>query len=180
MIGPLKKSGYTLGRCFLLFPTIERMAVSPNGKIFTPALKYFRWLAPIVVSALSLLPDRLKLWLIRSHFDAGTPQCIVTATQSLLDTFAVSNSLFMANQEMQQVGELDTELVKENLDCLSFYYGQTDKWCPKQYYTDIQERFPGGDFHLCEKGHEHAYVCSTRSNQDLADIVWQWVQPSLK
>jgi hypothetical protein len=29
-------------RCFMLFPTIERMAESPKGQVATPLLKYLR------------------------------------------------------------------------------------------------------------------------------------------
>lgn len=53
-------------RSFLLFPTIERMSESPNGRIATPLLCWFRY-ALYVSSYLFLkpCPETIKSWLIR-------------------------------------------------------------------------------------------------------------------
>lgn len=49
---------------FLLFPTIERMAESPNGKIATPLLCWFRYaLYAISYLLLKPCPDVVKSWL---------------------------------------------------------------------------------------------------------------------
>lgn len=55
-------------KSILLFPTIERMAQTPQGRVLTPVLCHFRYLAYIPVFLLSLLPDGLKACLIRLVF----------------------------------------------------------------------------------------------------------------
>ncbi|XP_045180980.2 lipid droplet-associated hydrolase-like [Mercenaria mercenaria] len=164
-----------IGRCFMLFPTIERMAVSPNGRVYTPVLKYLRWLAPFFVSGASLLPQITKKWLIRRHFqDENVPQCVHSATEGLLNPFCVSNSLFMAHQEMAEVAELDKTLVASHLDYLSFYFGQSDDWCPPHYGEDFKKLFPTCDVRVCENGYSHAYVID--ASLDMANIVSKWCQ----
>lgn len=52
-------------KALLLFPTIERMAQSPQGKVMTPVLCHMRYVVYLPLFLLSLLPDRLKVGLIR-------------------------------------------------------------------------------------------------------------------
>lgn len=52
----------------MLFPTIERMAQSPQGKVMTPVLCHLRYVAYLPVFLLSLLPDTLKSSLIKLVF----------------------------------------------------------------------------------------------------------------
>lgn len=52
----------------LLFPTIERMAGSPQGRIATPLLRYFRWMVPILMYPLCfIIPDSVKRFIISWH-----------------------------------------------------------------------------------------------------------------
>lgn len=174
----LDQLDHSIGRCFMLFPTIERMAVSPNGKLYAPALKYLRWMAPFFVSLLYLLPNATKMWLIRHHFQAeNLPECVHSATFGLLNAFCVSNSLFMAHEEMQTVLELDVQLVQKNLQHLSFYFGTTDRWCPLEYSYELKKRFPTCDIRVCQGGHSHAYVLD--ASIEMADIVNDWSQTYL-
>ncbi len=49
----------------MLFPTIERMAQTPQGKVMTPVLCHMRYVAYLPVFVLSLLPEGLKASLIK-------------------------------------------------------------------------------------------------------------------
>lgn len=169
---------HSIQRCFMLFPTIERMALSPNGRVYTPALKYLRWLAPVIVSGVTYLPEKTKAWLINKRVgNAEAPPCISSAVLSFIKPFSVSNSLYMAHQEMQAVDKLDTDLVKKHLSILSFYFGQTDQWCPLSYSADLKEKFPDCDIRICDKGYSHAFVLD--ASPQMADIVSDWSQPFL-
>lgn len=164
-----------IGRCFMLFPTIERMAVSPNGTVYTPVLKYLRWLAPLFISGTKLIPEMTKKWLIRRHFkDENVPECVIAATIGLINPFCVSNSLYMAHQEMQTVTDLDRALVSSHLDHLSFYFGKSDDWCPPHYGENFKKLFPTCDVRVCENGFSHAYVID--ASLDMADIVSKWAK----
>lgn len=52
-------------KAVMLFPTIERMAQSPEGKVMTPVLCHLRYLAYLPLFLLSLLPESLKAGLVR-------------------------------------------------------------------------------------------------------------------
>lgn len=52
----------------MLFPTIERMAQTPQGKVMTPLLCHIRYLAYLPLFLLSLLPEGLKAGLIKLVF----------------------------------------------------------------------------------------------------------------
>ena len=178
----MDQSQHTIERCFQLFPTIERMAQSPNGLVYTPMLKYFRWLAYPVLLGISLLSTSLKEWMIKLHFSGQkggvkVPKCIHSATLNFITPFAVSNSLFMAHQEMKMVHKLDEMLVDKHLSKLSFYFGQEDKWCPQEYFRDLKEKFPEGDIKLCCHGYSHAFVVD--ASTEMADIVCTWAKPFL-
>lgn len=52
-------------KSIMLFPTIERMAQTPQGRLLTPVLCYFRYLAYLPVFLLSLVPEGLKACMVR-------------------------------------------------------------------------------------------------------------------
>ena len=47
-------------KCILLFPTIERMAISPSGRYVTPMVTYFKWCVIATVTVFSFLPEFQK------------------------------------------------------------------------------------------------------------------------
>ena len=95
----------------LLFPTIERMAISPSGRLATPISNYFSW--PLVAAAWSLswLPLSLKKWLIniwfiRRNVHEGCKDAIV----QLINADTIRNMLFMAAEEMEKVDKTPIEV----------------------------------------------------------------------
>uniref|UniRef100_A0ACB8GDY1 Uncharacterized protein n=1 Tax=Sphaerodactylus townsendi TaxID=933632 RepID=A0ACB8GDY1_9SAUR len=49
----------------MLFPTIERMAQSPQGKLMTPLLCQLRYILYMPIYLITLLPDIVKSSLVR-------------------------------------------------------------------------------------------------------------------
>ncbi|XP_031435729.1 lipid droplet-associated hydrolase isoform X2 [Clupea harengus] len=86
--------GLKVLKSVLLFPTIERMAVTPQGKVMTPVLCHLRYATYVPIFLLSLLPERLKAcavrWVMRGlrTFDHAT----VPATVSLISVDSVDRS----------------------------------------------------------------------------------------
>lgn len=166
-------------RCFLLFPTIERMAETPKGQIATPLLRYMRWVGYLIVYAFSYLSPHLQYRVILYFFrNRGVPKCAYNASMNLFDPFCVQNLMYMASQEMNQVSELDVDDIKENIGKLSFYYGRDDHWCPRLYFDEMKCMFPHADIKLCAHSYDHAFVLD--SSQEMADIVWNWSQKDFK
>ncbi|XP_015265563.1 PREDICTED: lipid droplet-associated hydrolase [Gekko japonicus] len=166
-------------RCVMLFPTIERMAQSPQGKIMTPLLCQFRYIVYMPIYLIMLLPQKIKSILVRfvlrglKHHDESS----VMASLDLANMDCVANVMYLASQEMRKVVERDSSTIKKHLKKLTFYYGATDLWCPVQYYEEMKAEFPDGDIRLCEKGIRHAFVLE--ASKEVAAMVTEWVQDDL-
>ncbi|CAH1772983.1 unnamed protein product [Owenia fusiformis] len=166
-------------KSYLLFPTIERMAVSPQGQYATPLLRYARWLAYPLTLAASYLPKSLQEGIIRKYMSQrNVPECTIKGALCLFDAACQQNSMYMANDEMQLVREPDLQGIRENLDKILFYYGLTDHWCPVEYYHDMKKIFPQGNIILCEKGYEHAFVLE--SSVGMAELTIEWLKCDLE
>ncbi|KAJ8387944.1 hypothetical protein AAFF_G00148780 [Aldrovandia affinis] len=164
----------------LLFPTIERMAISPKGRILTPVLCRLRYVAYVPVFLLSLLPLSLKAALVKFALRAlrSLDLSIIPATISLFNIDCAANAMYMGSQEMIQVLGRDNSTIGENLDKLIFYYGATDQWCPVQYYHDIKRDFPDGNIRLCGKGFRHAFVLD--AGKEVASMVAEWIRDDVE
>ena len=158
----------------LLFPTVERLAVTVPGKYVTPKLKYLRWMAPVSIYLASFLPDFLIEKVVRWYFTGkNIPECTVDATRGLVDAGCIRAIANMGYDEMQNVVHADYDLIEKYLDKLMFYYGTTDHWCPVEYYEDMKAKFPSGDMILCREGFEHAFVLE--SSIGMAKVAWDWI-----
>jgi len=163
-----------VAKCYLLFPTVEHMALSPNGQFYTPLLKYFRWLVPLLTLPLKFLPYRLIQFLVEWYFGGGQiPKCMVEATMKLLSSSSCENCLYMASTEMQSVCKLDMDTVAKNIDRFCFYYGTKDAWCPTEYYHKMKKLFPAAEIYLCSHGIEHAFVL--HHSEEMASVVSDWL-----
>ncbi|XP_062934781.1 lipid droplet-associated hydrolase [Cynocephalus volans] len=156
-------------RSFLLFPTIERMSESPNGRIATPLLCWFRY-AVYVISYLLFkpCPEKIKSLFIRMGLQAMNLECEFSL-MNVFEPFCQANAVYLGGQEMMEVVKRDDETIKEHLSKLTFYYGSKDNWCPKEYYEDIKKDFPEGDIRLCEKNIPHGFIL--HFHQEMAEIV---------
>uniref|UniRef100_A0A9L0JP26 Lipid droplet-associated hydrolase n=1 Tax=Equus asinus TaxID=9793 RepID=A0A9L0JP26_EQUAS len=164
-------------RSLLLFPTIERISESPNGRIATPLFCRFRY--ALYVSAYLLLkpwPEKIKSLMIRKYLQMMNLQTEFSLL-NLLEPFCLVNAAYLASQEMMEVVKRDNETIKEHLSKLTFYYGTVDAWCPKEYYEDMKKDFPEGDIRLCEKKIPHAFVLGF--HQEMADMVADWLKDDL-
>ncbi|XP_068608126.1 lipid droplet-associated hydrolase, partial [Brachionichthys hirsutus] len=162
-------------KAVLLFPTIERMAQTPQGQALTPLLCRLRYVAYLPLFLLSLLPEGLKAGLIRLLLGGvrSLDRAVVQPAVDLLSGDAAANAMYLGGQEMREVLERDNATIQRNLGKLIFYYGSTDHWCPTQYYHDIKQAFPGGDFRLCERGFRHAFILD--AGRDVGRMVAEWI-----
>uniref|UniRef100_A0A672YEK8 Lipid droplet-associated hydrolase n=1 Tax=Sphaeramia orbicularis TaxID=375764 RepID=A0A672YEK8_9TELE len=167
-------------KAVMLFPTIERMALSPQGRVMTPVLCHMRYVAYLPLFLLSLLPERLKSSLIKLVLGGirSLDHTVLQPTVGLLSGDSAANAMYMGGQEMKKVLERDNVTIKKHLKKLIFYYGATDHWCPVQYYHDIKQDFPNGDFRLCENGFRHAFVLD--AGREVANMVVEWISGDLR
>ncbi|XP_069881166.1 lipid droplet-associated hydrolase isoform X1 [Dipodomys merriami] len=162
---------------FLLFPTIERLSESPNGRIATPILCWLRYIFYVPgYFVLKLCPEIIKSLVIKMslHLMNMKRECL---PQEILQPFCFANAAYLGAQEMMQVVKRDDETIRQNLSKLTFYYGTVDGWCPVKYYEDIKKDFPEGDIRLCEKNIPHAFILNF--SQEIAVIVADWLKDNL-
>uniref|UniRef100_T1JCR1 Lipid droplet-associated hydrolase n=1 Tax=Strigamia maritima TaxID=126957 RepID=T1JCR1_STRMM len=174
-------------KAILLFPTIERLAESPNGRWAWPTLTYFRPIILILVYFLSYLSTPMQYNLLEFYFRHvsnvtqgnrwSIPACTFAASLNVLDVHCTNKWMYMAKTEMESVNELNVELIKSNLSKLIFYYGSTDRWCPVSYYEKVKELFPLADIKLCDKNIDHAFVL--QSSAEVAKMVVKWIEMSI-
>uniref|UniRef100_A0A8C3VWZ5 Lipid droplet-associated hydrolase n=1 Tax=Catagonus wagneri TaxID=51154 RepID=A0A8C3VWZ5_9CETA len=166
-------------RSFLLFPTIERMSVSPNGKIATPLLCWLRYALYIpIYLLLKPWPVNIKSLMVRMCLRMMNLQISSEYLfLNMLEPSCLVNVAYLASQEMMEVVKRDNETIREHLSKLTFYYGTKDAWCPKEYYEDMKKDFPEGDIQLCEKKMPHAFVL--HFYQEMASMVADWLKDDL-
>lgn len=75
-------------RSVLLFPTIERMAQSPQGKLMTPLLCKLRYALYMPVYLLSFLPEGVKASLVRFAL-RGMKSCDESSITTSINLFSV-------------------------------------------------------------------------------------------
>ncbi|XP_026531334.1 lipid droplet-associated hydrolase isoform X3 [Notechis scutatus] len=166
-------------RSILLFPTIERMAESPQGKLLTPLLCQLRYILYIPIYLATLLPERVKSFLVRFALNQQklNDETLITTVTNMLNMDCIANIMYLASHEMRSVQERDNSTIKQHLNKLIFYYGATDRWCPLQYCEEMKMEFPDGDIRICEKGICHSFVLN--SSKEMAEMITGWIQNDL-
>nr|XP_055028314.1 lipid droplet-associated hydrolase isoform X1 [Misgurnus anguillicaudatus] len=104
-------------KAVMLFPTIERMACSPQGKLMTPLLCHLRYAVYLPIFLLSLLPERLKAEIVRLAMGNlySLDTSIVPATVSLINVDCAANAMYMGGQEMRLVVKRDDSTIRQHL-----------------------------------------------------------------
>lgn len=163
-----------VSKCMLLFPAVERLALTPQGKLLNPFVTYFRWLAPLLAYPLKFVPARIKEAIINWHFRGrAVPPCVTDGTIQLLQSSVVASALRLVHSEFAALGDADYDLIGKHVDRLTFYYGIDDHWCPRGFYDDMKATFPDADIRLCRGAFRHAFVIE--ESEQLAVIASRWI-----
>ncbi|KAH7710800.1 Protein F26A3.1 [Aphelenchoides avenae] len=171
----LLDEGWDVEMCYALFPTVERMADTPNGRRLGRLADFFDrhdLLTKALCLWLNYVPLRLKRWLVSWHLHGQTPKCVVDSAADLFNVGVIRNIIHMANDELHKVCEFDPKLIEEK-DRVLFYYGATDGWVPLDFADEMEKRVPGRvirDKESCE----HAFV--VRDSAAMGRVIAQLVQ----
>nr|XP_012235242.1 PREDICTED: UPF0554 protein C2orf43 homolog [Linepithema humile] len=147
-------------KCYLLFPTIENMADTPNGRFFNnfilriaPALIFLSWIFTTVFPS-SLQALMIRIFGLFYGFQAKS----VKAIKEMLNPKVLRRVIYLGRDEMKSVREVDHEIMSKHADKLWFYYGATDGWTPKKFYENMISKHPNLNAQLCQHGFQHAFV----------------------
>ncbi|XP_046406483.1 lipid droplet-associated hydrolase [Ischnura elegans] len=166
---------YRLRKGILLFPTIERMAESPNGKLFTGLDKYFSTLLLWLMVLLKYVPHFFKMALIKGYsWLTKIPLKFSDTIGRLVHPVVLEKVYYMAQDEMKTVRSLDIDGIMGNISKLHLYYGTTDRWCPMRYFHEIRSKIPEIKAQLCKLGYRHAFVLNDPT--EMAYIVGDWIK----
>ena len=101
-----------ISKAILLFPTVERMAISPNGRFVTPSVMYLRWIGILAAAAFSFLPQVVKKWCVQWWFSdrKGVMPSVVDTVIKFLTYQPMDCSSRMAQEEMTVVVHRDDEV----------------------------------------------------------------------
>ena len=162
-----------VGKAVLLFPTIERMSETPNGRLMKPFFASYQWVVIFVVWLLAILPTWLQNLVIRWRFRTTPREQLESVKQGVMsiDTKAMYNVLNMAHQELEVVNELPVRLIAQHQSKLAFYYGAKDRWNMPDSYSNIRDQFPSADIVRCPHGYRHGFVLY--SSSQVAEICFQ-------
>lgn len=155
-------------KCYLLFPTVERMAESPNGKFLTkfvlpivPLILFLSWI-------FTLFPSKIQYSLLYLYFLVrGSGNNTNDVTRQLINPLILKNVFFLADDEMNTVQELDHNAIDLYKDKLFFYYGASDNWTPVSYFEQLLKLHPNVKAQLCNNNFEHAFVLSSSKEMGL-------------
>lgn len=160
-------------KCYMLFPIVERMMESPNGRVFTKvAMPLYSVFGYIFFSFFNFLPVWLRLMLIQ--IEISIPRQFLGTALKYSKPSVAEKVVFLADDAMARVRGIQREIVEQNLDLLKFYYGTTDGWVPISYYDQLKKDYPKVDAQLDTKKIDHAFVL--RHSQPMAVIVRDMIQ----
>ncbi|CAG0898334.1 unnamed protein product [Cyprideis torosa] len=143
---------------YLLFPTIERMAETSNGRLVTK-LSFLRWLVPLFAFWLVFIPRFFKEAVLRWYIGRrSNTEESVQASYQLLSPATANQFTYMGCDEMRRVKNCDRDLIYRHRKKIFLYYGSCDRWCPKQFYYDMKLKVVGVQAFLCGNQWRHAFV----------------------
>ncbi|KAH8234594.1 hypothetical protein KR032_000318 [Drosophila birchii] len=163
-------------KCYMLFPTVERMMESPNGWVFTKiAMPLYSVFGYIFFTLFTALPVWLRLFFIQIYFLIfSIPRHFLGTALKYSKPSVAEKVVFLADDEMARVRGIQREIVEQNLDLLKLYYGTTDGWVPVSYYEQLKKDYPKVDAQLDTQKIAHAFVL--RHSQPMAAIVRDMIQ----
>lgn len=159
-------------RNYLLFPTLEKMATSPNGKLFTFSSTYLLWFIMLSAFVFDNLPRALKNGILTVYMKFFEIPLIHHKTISNMIQPKILNQIFaLAKEEMKVVKTRNNDLVRNNLNKLTLLYGETDGWAPSTYYDEIKKDFP--ELKARMSSYYHSFVL--KQSEEVANLVSSWI-----
>lgn len=159
---------------YLLFPTIEYIADTPNGKFLTGIVRRLTTIIVFLSLIFMLLPTFLQTFLVYIYMKIeGIPKMHFKTIVYFVNPNILEKVFAMAFDEMEVVKERDDDTIRANIKKIKIYYGANDGWVPVEYYERIKNDLPEVDAELCKRGFNHTFVFNT--SREVANMVAGWI-----
>lgn len=161
-------------KSYLLFPTIEYMAETPNGKLLVNFVKHILKLVLFLAWIFMILPTFIQNILLYIYSAIRNVEDKHKETiRNIVNPDVLDKVFFMAFDEMDLVRERNQNSIVENVKKIKFYYGATDGWTPIKYYEKLKKDVPDVEAELCVRNFNHAFVLGM--SVPVGQMVSNWI-----
>ncbi|CAG9832991.1 unnamed protein product [Diabrotica balteata] len=162
-----------INKAYLLFPTIEYMAKTPNGLFLNGFLRSIISFVVLLSGLFAIFPRFIQTALLYGYMTiVGMPKHNCDIIRSLIRPAILKRVFFLAYEEMDQVLERNSHSLEQNIKKVKLLYGETDGWTPLQYYTNLKKDIPDIDAEVTS--FNHAFVLNR--SHEIGDMVCDWIK----
>ncbi|KAI9030208.1 hypothetical protein DFJ74DRAFT_764585 [Hyaloraphidium curvatum] len=165
--------------CYLLFPTLEEIAATPNGVMLAPALRLpYRHLLSLLVSGVRLALPQPHLTSLVAHVSSQARDTASLVASHLLTYSTSLAALRLADDEMRLVRDLDSSFLFRNASQIRGLYSSRDFWCPVSHLRRARAAMPEehrGRLEADEWQVPHAFVLEEGDAEWVAGCVARWM-----
>lgn len=160
----------------LLFPTLQKMAETRNGKFLNNFVRKFHSFILFLYHLVSLLPTVIVDFLVDIYLRIHLlPSQYLKYIQTFLNPNVGEKILFMAYDEMDTVKSLNNGVLNKFKHITNIIYGNRDNWAPVSYMEDLRKYQP--EIPMKEVNIDHAFVL--KSSERVAEMVIQFINTKL-
>ncbi|XP_049877560.1 lipid droplet-associated hydrolase isoform X2 [Pectinophora gossypiella] len=160
----------------LLFPTLQRMADTRNGKFLNGFLRRIHGLVVILFSLLYLIPESIRAICIQTYLKiCSLPPHYLERIMKYLHPLVNEKVLFLAYDEMDTVQKLNNEAIDKIKHLTYVIYSTDDGWAPIHYMDDLKPFEPM--LQMKEVNIAHAFVL--KSPEPVAEMVVDFIKTKL-
>lgn len=177
---------------FLLFPTVERMMETPNGKWLNIGTMYGTQLFYLMAYLVTFLPKFIQKSMFYLFFFGRNSELqdnIGEVLANICSSFSAIISCFQLGRSELDLNELNKDSINQSYEFLTFYYGQTDNWAPIEFYDNMKDYiedlykknkkemfFKPVKMDECEPPIEHAFNIYQEQTNKVSKQIARWIK----
>lgn len=157
----------------LLFPTLQHMAETRNGKFLNKVIRNLHIFFVFLFCLSYLIPTVILNFLIESYLKVeSVPLHYSKPVFKFLKPSVGEKVLFLAYNEMDTVKTLNTEVLERIKHLTNVIYSDKDNWAPLHYMEDLQTFEPHIQLHKVNI--DHAFVL--KSSERVAEMAANFIK----
>ncbi|XP_060521533.1 lipid droplet-associated hydrolase-like [Cylas formicarius] len=159
---------------YLLFPTIEGMASTRNGKHLNNFVRPLQSVLGFLIWIYVMLPNFLATILVYVYMLIMNIPIKLHAEniKEFLKPGTTKRALFMAFQKLDYMKERNSEVIKRNVKKIKFLYSKFDQWTEPNCWIKLKEDIPEVDVEVTCIDHTFVFY----NNDDVAEKVIGWIK----
>lgn len=160
----------------LLFPTLQKMAKSRNGKFLNNVIRRLHVFIMMLFTLVNFIPDLIKNSIIGYYLNwHSLPPFYSERMLKFCSPKVGEKVLFLAYDEMDNVRSLNNEILEIIKGMTNVLYSPTDGWAPLNYMDDLRQFEP--QIKMKEVNIEHAFVL--KSSSKVATMVSDFIREKM-